>query len=169
MRKLILFLFLSVILSLNLKAQKSVKIWIVRHAEKDISNVADKDPDLSEQGKIRAETLMKELKGKGIDSIFSTPYKRTKFTAFPLADRIGLVINTYDPAKPELLAERIRKYSEGKKILIVGHSNTILPLIKAFGGQASVKEIKDEEYGYIFTLLVKANKTDVEVSKYGDN
>ncbi len=168
MRKLILFLFLSATLSINLKAQKSVKIWIVRHAEKDMDNPTDKDPDLSEKGKMRAEALMKELKGKGIDSIFSTPYKRTKFTAFPLADRIGLAINTYDPAKPELLAERIRKNSDGKKILIVGHSNTILPLIKAFGGTTPVEEIKDEEYGYIFTLLVKANKTDVEVGKYGD-
>lgn len=169
MRKLILLLFLSVTLSLNLKAQKSVKIWIVRHAEKDTGNAIDKDPDLSEKGKIRAEALMKELRGKGIDSIFSTPYKRTKFTAFPLADRIGLVINTYDPAKPELLVQRIRKYSDGKKVLIVGHSNTILPLIKAFGGKAPIEEIKDEEYSYLFTLLVKANKTDVEISKYGDN
>ncbi|WP_199117887.1 histidine phosphatase family protein [Pedobacter sp. ASV28] len=166
-KRIFLVFLLFSLAQVNLQAQKSLKVWIVRHAEKDTSDVKDKDPDLSMQGKQRAEALMKLLKGQKIDSIFSTNYKRTKLTGFPLADKIGITIKTYSPSQKAELVKNLKMNAAGKHILIVGHSNTILELIEAFGAQRPLAQIKDDEYGYIFLLTIKGDKVDVKVDKYG--
>lgn len=164
-----LFLFvLTLGLQQTLSAQKTLKVWIVRHAEKDSSDPSDKDPDLSPAGAKRAEALMKELKGQKIDSIFSTDYKRTKLTGFPLADITGISIKTYEPSQAAQLVKSLKTNAAGKKILIIGHSNTILELIEAFGAKRPVPTISDDEYDYLFSLTVKGDKVEVKTDKYGE-
>ncbi|WP_171047943.1 phosphoglycerate mutase family protein [Pedobacter xixiisoli] len=167
MKKLILLFALALGLQQSLYAQKTLKVWIVRHAEKDISNPADKDPDLSPAGAERAEALKKELKGQKIDSIFSTDYKRTKLTGFPLADITGISIQTYEPSKVAAFVKSLKEHAGGKKVLIIGHSNTVLELIEAFGAKRPVPAISDDEYDYLFSLTVKGDKVDVKTDKYG--
>lgn len=166
MKKLILLFVLALGLQQSY-AQKTLKVWIVRHAEKDVSDPADKDPDLSPAGAERAEALKKELKGQKIDTIFSTDYKRTKLTGFPLADITGINIKTYEPSKAAVLVKSLKENASGKKILIIGHSNTVLELIEAFGAKRPVPTISDNEYDYLFSLTVKGDKVDVKTSKYG--
>lgn len=167
MRTLVL-VFLALLLGQqNLSAQKTVKIWIVRHAEKLADNPKDNDPDLSPEGKVRADDLFKYLKGQKLDSIFTTGYKRSKLTAFQLADRQGISLKTYSPNYQKELAKQLMANAKGKKILIVGHSNTVLELIEAFGGTRPVKELTDDDYDYIFSLTVKDGKTDVSVDHFG--
>ena len=151
----------------NLSAQKTVKVWVVRHAEKLTDDPKDKDPDLSPEGKERAEALMKELKGEKIDSIFATNYKRTKLTGFPLADKIGISVKTYNPEDQKALAKQLITNAKGMKILIVGHSNTVLEIVEAFGATKPVKELTDDDYDYLFEVTVKGSKADVKVSRYG--
>lgn len=148
-------------------AQKNLKVWVVRHAEKTTVNPKDKDPELSPEGSVRAEALLKLLKGEKIDSIFVTVFKRTKLTAFPLADELGLAMKTYNPADQKALAKQLIANAKGKKIVIVGHSNTVLDIVEAFGGSKPIQEIKDDEYDYIFALTVKKSKTEVKVDRYG--
>jgi 2,3-bisphosphoglycerate-dependent phosphoglycerate mutase len=163
-----IFIFLLVVLGQQtVNAQKTLKVWIVRHAEKLTVDPKERDPELSEEGRLRAEALLKELKGKEIDSIFSTNYKRTKLTGFPLADKKGLAIKTYDPAKINALAKEWIVNAAGKNLLIVGHSNTVLEIIEAFGGIRPVKELTDDDYDYIFELAIKGKKVDVKASRYG--
>ena len=69
MKNLIIILAFLFIGQQNIQAQKTT-IWVVRHAEKDTSDPKDKDPDLSPEGKERAEALAKYLKGEKLDSIF---------------------------------------------------------------------------------------------------
>ena len=151
----------------SIYAQKTLKVWIVRHAEKDLSDPKAQDPDLTPEGYQRAEALMKVLKGQRIDSIFSTDYKRTKLTGFPLADRIGVSIKTYEASKPKLLTNSLKQNAAGKNILIVGHSNTILELIEAFGAKRPVPTITDDEYDYLFSLTIKGDKIEAKAGKYG--
>jgi 2,3-bisphosphoglycerate-dependent phosphoglycerate mutase len=151
----------------NLSAQKTVKVWVVRHAEKLADDPKDRDPDLSPEGKERAEALMKELKGEKIDSIFATNYKRTKLTGFPLADKIGISVKTYNPEDQKTLAKQLMVNAKGKNILIVGHSNTVLEIVEAFGAKKPVKELTDDDYDYLFEVTVKGDKADVKVSRYG--
>ncbi|MBB2146239.1 histidine phosphatase family protein [Pedobacter sp. LMG 31464] len=151
----------------NLSAQKTVKVWVVRHAEKLTDDPKDKDPDLSPEGKERAEALLKELKGENVDSIFATNYKRTKLTGFPLADKIGISVKTYNPEDQKTLAKQLIVNARGKNILIVGHSNTVLEIVEAFGAKKPVKELTDDDYDYLFEVTVKGDKADVKVSRYG--
>ncbi|MFN0256191.1 SixA phosphatase family protein [Pedobacter ureilyticus] len=167
MKRLILLFVLALGLQQSLYAQKTLKVWIVRHAEKDVSDPADKDPDLSPAGAERAEALKKELKGQKIDTIFATDYKRTKLTGFPLADITGISIKTYEPSKDTALVKSLKENAGGKKILIIGHSNTVLELIEAFGAKRPVPTISDNEYDYLFSLTVKGDKVEVRTDKYG--
>ena len=168
MKKLIFIFFIVLIGQQNVHAQKALRVWIVRHAEKLTIDPKDKDPELSEEGKLRASALLKELKGEKIDSIFATDYKRTKLTGFPLADKIGISIRTYDPAQIKTLTKQWKENAKGKNILIIGHSNTVLEIIEAFGGQKPVKELTDDDYDHLFILTVKGDKVDVKTSRYGE-
>ena len=147
-------------------AQKTT-IWVVRHAEKEMSDPKEKDPDLSPEGKERAEALAKYLKGEKLDSIFSTNYKRTKLTGYPTADKIGLTIKTYDAAAQNVFAEGLIKNAKGKKMLIIGHSNTIQEILVAFGAKKPVKDLTDDDYDYVFILTLKGDKKEVKVERYG--
>jgi len=167
MRNLFIILLFLFVGEQTVHAQKTIKIWVVRHAEKDVSDPKDKDPDLSPQGKERAEALAKYLKGEKIDSIFSTNYKRTRLTGYPTADKIGLSIYTYDPSAQKELAKGLIKNAEGKKILIIGHSNTVQEILVAFGATKPVKDLTDDDYDYIFTLTIKGDKREVKVDRYG--
>ena len=66
-------------------------IFIVRHAEKAESGGTD--PDLSEPGKARAESLANILKDAGITAIYTTEFKRTQETAAPLAKILGIAVD----------------------------------------------------------------------------
>lgn len=167
MKNLIIILLFLFVGQQSIHAQKTIKIWVVRHAEKDVSNPKDKDPDLSPEGKERAQALAKYLKGERIDSVFSTNFKRTRLTGYPTADKTGLTIKTYDPSGQNELAKGLIKNAEGKKILIIGHSNTVQEILVAFGVEKPVKDLTDDDYDYIFTLTVKGDKRDVKVDRYG--
>ena len=166
MKNLIVILALLFIGQQNIYAQKTT-IWVVRHAEKEMSDPKEKDPDLSPEGKERAEALAKYLKGEKLDSIFSTNYKRTKLTGYPTADKIGLAIKTYDAAAQKSFAESLIKNAKGKKMLIIGHSNTVQEMLVAFGAKKPVKDLTDDDYDYIFILTLKGDKKEVKVERYG--
>lgn len=166
MKNLIIILAFLFIGQENIYAQKTT-IWVVRHAEKDTSDPKEKDPDLSPEGKERAEALAKYLKGEKLDSIFSTNYKRTKLTGYPTADKIGLAIKTYDATKQKVFADGLMKNAKGKKMLIIGHSNTVQEILVAFGATKPVKDLTDDDYDYIFMLTIKGDKKEVKVERYG--
>lgn len=168
MRSIILVLLFIFIGQQQLFAQKATKIWVVRHAEKDTSNTKDRDPDLSPEGKERAEDLMRYLKSEKLDSIFSTNYKRTRLTGFRLADHIGISIKNYDAANQDAWAKELLVNAQGKKMLIIGHSNTVQELLVALGAEKKpVKDLTEADYDYIFLLTIKGNKVDVKVDRFG--
>lgn len=161
MKKLILILSLTFFASQFVVAQ-TTEIWIVRHAEKDKSNPEDKNPNLSEEGKIRAGDLAKYLKKVKFDAAFSTPYKRTHQTLDSLI--IQKVID-YKDAKS--LVDSVNKSYVGKTIIVAGHSNTVLEIIEAFGAKRPKEELTDDDYDYIFHLSVKGDKAKVKMDQYG--
>ncbi|RYG19200.1 MAG: histidine phosphatase family protein [Chitinophagaceae bacterium] len=166
MKKLLIIFALLFVGQQTISAQ-TTKIWVVRHAEKDVSDPKDRDPDLSPEGKERAQALAKYLKGEQLDSIFSTNYKRTKLTGYPTADKIGLTIKTYDPAAQKAFVEGLVRNAKGKKMLIIGHSNTVQEILMAFGAEKPVKDLTDDDYDYIFLLTLKGDKKEVKVERYG--
>lgn len=162
-----LIICLGCVLWLSSRADnfKSTTIYIVRHAEKDTGRV---DPPLNAQGLIRARALTAKLKTEKFAGIFSSPYKRTRQTAMPLAQYCGLPVLDYDPDRPDQLVQTINTEYNGRTTLIVGHSNTILPLMEAFGVKPPVSKLNDDDYDLLFKISIsKTGEKQLKVMRYG--
>ncbi|WP_210515148.1 phosphoglycerate mutase family protein [Hymenobacter terricola] len=136
------------------KAKPAVTtVYLVRHAEKD-STSDHADPTLSPVGLVRAQALRQLLAKRHPAALFTTDTKRSRATIAPLAEATKLEPQVYDPKETTALAVRIRKEYAGKTVVIVGHSNTLLPLIESLGSTPPVEEIADDEYDYLFTVRI---------------
>ena len=122
-------------------------VVLVRHAEKLDDS---RDAELSETGRARAEVLAALLKDMKIDTIYSSDYIRTRDTARPLAEALGLELELYNPGDLEALATKLRA-AEGR-ILIVGHSNTTPRLVGLIGGEPGT-DIADDEYDCLYIVV----------------
>ena len=161
-------LFLVISLSSAMLPSKETVIYIVRHGEKDTANAANNNPDLSAEGKERAEALNEFLKKEKIAAVFSTGYKRTMQTASPVAQRNGIPVKTYDHRDSKAVAETVKAEFANQKILITGHSNTILDLVKAFGPTPPFDKLNDDDYDLIFTVTIDKNgKSTLRTQRYG--
>jgi 2,3-bisphosphoglycerate-dependent phosphoglycerate mutase len=150
-------------------AQRDKTIVLVRHVEKDSSPTADKvDPVLSEEGKARAERLAKVIKRYKPHEIFSTPFKRTRGTAEPIAKKRKKEIQTYDPSKPADLVQKIMDpASKTVHYLVVGHSNTIPALANLLAKKEVFRNLLESEYGVIWVIRLKRGVLDrIEVRPY---
>jgi broad specificity phosphatase PhoE len=125
-------------------------IYLVRHGEKA---AVGQDPELTAQGQARAQAIATILARTGITGIYSTPTQRTRQTAQPLAQRIGLEVQLYDPRAPKALVEKLKALSG--PVLVVGHSNTLPELVRLFGG-APGADIGDDEYDRLYQLTPAA-------------
>ncbi|MFC6978004.1 SixA phosphatase family protein [Microbulbifer taiwanensis] len=108
-------------------------IYLVRHAEK-VSGTDDRNPPLTESGRARAQHLAYVLGEAGIEKIYSSDYARTRQTAEPLADKLNLQVESYDPRALGELAQQLRQISG--RTLVVGHSNTTPQLVELLGGES---------------------------------
>ena len=159
-----IFIFVFVLIAfaaVPIQAQHTKTIILVRHAEK--ADATSQDPDLSAEGKTRAEKLAKIVKRYKPGAIYSTDFKRTRDTVAPMADRRKLKIQIYDPKKPAELVDVVMK-SNTKRFLIAGHSNTIPGLANLFGKKELFKNLDDSEYGAIWIVRIrdgKVQKTEV--------
>ena len=125
-------------------------VYVTRHGEKG----EGKDPELTAQGQARARMIATLLGKAGIRQVFSTATKRTQQTAKPTATLAGLEVQTYDPAKPQAVVDKI-KASPGPTLL-VGHSNTVPELVKLLGG-APVPPIGDDEFDRLYQVSIAAD------------
>ena len=128
-------------------------VYLVRHAERDsTSNPAD--PTLSAVGRVRAQALRQLLARRHPVALFTTNTLRSRATLAPLAEALKLEPQVYDPRETTALAVRLRQEYRGKAVVVVGHSNTLLPLMESLGGTAPVEEIGENDYDYLFTVRV---------------
>lgn len=128
-------------------------VFVVRHAEKQTEENGREVP-LSAAGRARAERLAEELRDARIVAIYSTDMVRTLATAEPLAHLVHVKAILYDPAPDGMkaLAGRIRKEHPSDNVLVVGHSNTIGPLIEALGVRDAV-EVGGSEYDGLWVVV----------------
>jgi len=148
MKKIILLLLLSAVLV----QCRSTRVYIVRHAEK--GKVPANDPDLTEEGRARAQTLASTLRNKDIKAIYSTQTRRTQQTAEPLSLQTGVAVRTY--ANDTLLKFLYRVLDAEQNTLIVGHSNTVLRMVQELSLKPSLKEIADNDYDNMFIIVLKS-------------
>jgi 2,3-bisphosphoglycerate-dependent phosphoglycerate mutase len=145
---------------------RETTVWVVRHAEK--AKAPAEDPPLSEEGKARAADLARRLRTEGVEAIFVSPTLRTKATAEPLARASGKALLSYAPRDFAGLRERILREFQGKTVLVVGHSNTVLEILEALGAQRPLPALEDEDYDYLFRVSLPAGgAAAVKAAQYG--
>ena len=132
-------------------ACSTTTVYLVRHAEK----VDETDStDLSPAGQRRAIALADTLAGRGIDSIFTTPYRRTRQTAEPLAQRLSIRPISYTPQPNKLIISRVGRIRR-KTVLVVAHSNTLLDIARGLGAKPTLPKIESGDYDNLLTLCIK--------------
>ena len=123
--------------------------YFIRHGEK-VDN--SKNPDLSKNGLERAKMWNELFSATKLDAIYSTDYKRTIQTIEPTANNQPIHIVKYDPKT--INTESFKKDNLGKKVLIVGHSNTIPNFVNAMINQSIYSEIDDSTFGNLFIVTI---------------
>jgi len=136
-------------------------LYFTRHTEKIPGD--DHDPGLTIIGQRRADNLAAFLADKNITAIYSTDYKRTRFTAGPTAKQKKLVVTHYKPSNLSVLIEKLKLNRQN--VLIVGHSNTTPMGVRLAGGQAP--SIDDDEYGQLFEVTIGLNGVQTEIHLIG--
>lgn len=144
-------LLLAFCVALPVRAQEV--LFLVRHAEKVDSS---KDAALSAAGRARAKALAVRLRDAGIDAVFTTELQRTRATAQPLAEALKTVPQVHPANDTAGLVALLRKE---RRALVVGHSNTLPEIARAYGVELS---IADDEYDALL-VLVPASKTLVRL------
>jgi broad specificity phosphatase PhoE len=169
MKKTILILILTIISYACSNALPSTTtIYIVRHAEKDISDPKNQDPELNDSGRNRAKDLNKKLKNQQIDAVFSSKFKRTKQTGAAVAERNGVSIIEYDAHNYKAISELVKTKYKNKRVLIIGHSNTVLELIESFGAARPLAALSDDDYDFFFEVKIDhMSKVALSTKQYG--
>lgn len=124
-------------------------VYLIRHAE---TAGPGPDPYLSPVGLDRADNWAVILQGVAFEGFYSTNYNRTQQTIQPTATSNGQAVILYDPANFSL-ADVVADH-EGSNVLIVGHSNTIPPLINAYLGTDVYPDMTETEHGNLYKVTV---------------
>lgn len=149
--------------AVNVFAQsKKITIVLLRHAEKDTSSGASKsDPELTAEGRQRAERLIETLRKYKPDLIYSTRYKRTRATILPLAEtvdkRYRIPIRVYNFDRLEEFTDELLN-SNARTIVVVGHNTTTPELANLLIKQNKYKALGDDEYDKIWILEIRRNR-----------
>jgi len=122
-------------------------VFLVRHGEKvDASS----DPELSTAGHSRAAALADALRDARLEHVHSSDYTRTRDTAAPTAEALGLDVQLYDPRDLKMMA--VHLVASGGRHLVVGHSNTTPALVELLGGEAGTKIDEPAEYDRLYIV-----------------
>jgi len=150
------FLFILLILfSVNLTGQDCTEIYLIRHAEKDRSDVKNRNPELNELGKKRALKWVQVFKNIELDKIYSTNYNRTIQTVTPISEENNIDVSIYSPSKINyeiFISENI-----GAKVLVVGHSNTIPFFVNGLINKEFYQQIDDLNNSNLYVVTICSN------------
>ena len=133
----------------------STTVIVIRHAEKES---VEPDPALSEAGQARAMLLVRMFgaaQGAGrLDVIYTSPALRNRQTAAPLAARLGLTPIVAPADNPKALAHRALRDNSGKRVMIVGHSNTVPELVAALSGKDDIPKMDERDFSTMYIVTV---------------
>ena len=168
----VIYTAIAVGLAWFFESQATTTMIFVRHAEKALIPVDD--PGLSPEGQARAAELARQLVDAdvvaGIDAIYSTDTRRSRETAVPVAEALGLDIQSYvNQEDDEPVVDAMVRDNKGKIILVVGHSNTLPTMIAALGASKKVPPIAEMEYDNLYLISIPwFGKTKTIRLRYGE-
>ena len=119
--------------------------YVMRHLHK----AAGADPGLTEEGMRCADRLADLLARRGIGAVYASTTNRARDTAAPLAARLAIGVDEYDPRDTAGLVARVR--AEPGSVLVVGHSNTVPDIVEGLGG-ARPEALAEDRYGEVWRV-----------------
>ena len=122
-------------------------IFVVRHAEKTPEQL------ISPIGEQRAKALAAFMALQNVGGVYSTDTQRTRKTAEPTANAANVKVQKYKPEPGRTWCADVAKKHAGQSVLIVGHSNTVVPIVNNFGAKMTHK-IDHDEYHSLFIVRV---------------
>ena len=141
-----------ILFSVDLTAQDCTEIYLIRHAEKDRSDLKNKNPHLNELGKNRRLKWVEVFKNVQFDKIFSTNYNRTVETVTPISLEKKIEISIYSPSNIDY--ESFKSKTSGKKVLVVGHSNTIPFFVNGLIDKEVYQQIDDLNNANLYKVTI---------------
>ena len=126
-------------------------IYLVRHAEKALSEDNPKDPPLTPCGEQRAASLEVFLSAVQLEAVYSSDYTRTRHTAQPVAQNRNMETRLYDHKKLEEFAKVL--IQRGENALVVGHSNSTPVLAGLLVGK-DLEPIDESIYNRIYQVVI---------------
>ncbi len=130
-------------------------IYLVRHAEKNLSSTNSSDPELTPCGEQRAEGLKVFFSSIEIEKVYSTTALRAKSTAQPTATSKGVEVVEYNSDNLEDFAKQLLQKKENA--LVVGHNHTTAVLAGLLVGQ-NLGDIPLDEYDRIYQVAFVRKK-----------
>ncbi|EAS19223.1 putative phosphoglycerate mutase family protein [Flavobacteria bacterium BBFL7] len=164
MKKYILLFTIFYLLSCNTGPKQGEPVdnqgittfYFIRHAEKRTDQGSD--PELTEEGKKRADAWVNYFFLKNVDHIISSDYKRTKATAAPLAAAHDMDVELYDVSNTKAL-DLLEKY-RGKTVALFGHSNTINEYTNQLQNDSIYNPLEDNDYeSYFYVRVSESGKS----------
>jgi phosphohistidine phosphatase SixA len=143
-------------------------VIVVRHAERAAE--PGSDPGLSAAGTQRAQLLAEQLAGAAVSAIVATPFRRSRDTALPTAQRFGIepqwvAVRRGESAAhvPEVVAA-VRQQSG--VVLVVGHSNTVAEIVAGLS-KARPLPLCESSHSHVFVISLQPAGAAVLQFRYG--
>jgi broad specificity phosphatase PhoE len=157
---LLVFVFSSLI---SCTQEETTTYYLIRHAEKDRTDKTNENPNLNEKGLERAKKWAEYFKDIDFDAVYSTNYNRTMQTAIPTAESKKLNIKNYEPKK--MYDVLFKSATQGKTVLVVGHSNTTPVFANKILGEKKYKNMDDKDNSSLYIVTMTGNKKTSRIKK----
>ncbi len=161
------------LLSTAIAAEAPTTILILQHAERGEFTKTDNDPELTPEGKQRAQELVHAVGNAGIAAVYSQKAKRMEHSVQPLQQFLKLPeLNYYEQGSLNKVIQEIKDKYKGKVVLIVGAgahmgSGGIHEIIKDLGCTGPECEDRDA-YDNLFVVTVyEPGKATAVKLRYG--
>lgn len=157
---------LATFLLMTTAMHAATTVILVRHAEKASM---EGDMPLSEAGTARANELARVLAGAGIDAIYTTQYRRTNDTVAPLTKALKLEPSKIQTGKTYAadVVRTIREKHAGETVLVAGHSNTTVDVLRELG-MKDPPFIPEPEFDNLFVCtLIEDAPANCVALRYG--
>jgi len=159
----LLVLVLSHLWASETPAEGPLVVFLVRHAEKVD---ASRDPKLSAAGNERAEELTSVLRDANVKHVHSSDFIRTRDTAAPIAARLNLKVELYDPHDLPSLVKKLRQ--AGGRHLVVGHSTSTPGAVELLGGKRGTDINEAGEFDRLYIVTADASgEVSTVLIRYG--
>jgi broad specificity phosphatase PhoE len=124
-------------------------VILVRHAERAAEPAGD--PALTPAGEQRAQALAQALAGLRVNAIVTTQFRRTRDTAAPLAQALGVQPLVVDARASHVQAVVDAVRAQTGVVLVVGHSNTVPAVLAALGGPR-LADLCETSFHHVFVV-----------------